>query len=83
LAIELTDKDVVRSTLGPPEKEWTEHLSREDAEREGWFKGPPYAVVEVVFDETDLPACYASHEESEIARKEVAEFEHEYSKRNR
>jgi len=24
---------------------------------ESWFKGPPYAVPEVVFDENDLPAC--------------------------
>lgn len=23
----------------------------------GWMNGPPYAVVEIVFDESDLPAC--------------------------
>jgi hypothetical protein len=32
-------------------------LSRDEAKAEGWFKGPPYAVAEVVFDEDDLPAC--------------------------
>jgi hypothetical protein len=32
-------------------------LSRSEAEADGWFNGPPYAVAEVVFDEDDLPAC--------------------------
>jgi len=22
-----------------------------------WYRGPPYAVAEMVFDENDLPAC--------------------------
>lgn len=22
-----------------------------------WFKGPPYAVAEDIFDENDMPAC--------------------------
>ena len=34
-----------------------EDLSPEQAEADGWFNGPPYAVAEVVFDEDDLPAC--------------------------
>ncbi len=25
--------------------------------RTSWHRGPPYAVVEMVFDESDLPAC--------------------------
>lgn len=29
-----------------------------------WFNGPPYAVVEVPFDEYDLPGCYRSEEEA-------------------
>lgn len=82
LAIELGDKEIVNSTIGPLEKQWTEHLSRAEAEKEGWFKGPPYAVVEVVFDETDLPACYASLEEAEIAWKKMDEFNNEYARRN-
>ena len=32
-------------------------LTREEAEREGWFEGPPYAVAETVFDEEDLVVC--------------------------
>ena len=29
-------------------------LDRKQAEAEGWFDGPPYAVAEIVFDEDDL-----------------------------
>ena len=29
-------------------------LSGAEAEAEGWFNGPPYAVVESVFDENDI-----------------------------
>ncbi len=32
-------------------------INRSEAESEGWFNGPPYAVQELVFDEDDLPAC--------------------------
>ena len=32
-------------------------LSRTEAEAGGWFDGPPYAVMEHVFDENDLDAC--------------------------
>ncbi len=32
-------------------------LSQAEAEAEGWFKGPPYAVAETVFDEYDIEAC--------------------------
>jgi hypothetical protein len=32
-------------------------LTREDAEKNGWFNGPPYAVEEVVFDEYDFGGC--------------------------
>lgn len=32
-------------------------LDRDEAEAEGWFKGPPYAVAEVVFDEDSLSGC--------------------------
>ena len=40
-----SDSDMVRS------------LTRDEAEAEGWFKGPPYAVAEVEFDEDDLQGC--------------------------
>lgn len=26
-----------------------------------WFKGPPYAVEEIVFDETKIKSCYQDH----------------------
>ncbi len=32
-------------------------LNKAEAEAEGWFDGPPYAVLERVFDENDFPAC--------------------------
>lgn len=32
-------------------------LSRAEAEADGWFNGPPYAVCEAVFDEDSLPGC--------------------------
>jgi antitoxin ParD1/3/4 len=32
-------------------------LNRAEAEAEGWFNGPPYAVNEVVFDEYDIEGC--------------------------
>jgi hypothetical protein len=32
-------------------------LNRQQAEAEGWFNGPPYAVAEVVFDEDDIEGC--------------------------
>jgi hypothetical protein len=32
-------------------------LSREEAEAQGSFNGPPYGVAESVFDEYDIPAC--------------------------
>jgi len=38
-------------------REVTRDLGRTEAELEGWFNGPPYAVAEHVFDEDDLPAC--------------------------
>ncbi|HTW70781.1 MAG TPA: hypothetical protein VME47_12900 [Acetobacteraceae bacterium] len=32
-------------------------LGHQEAESEGWFNGPPYAVAECVFDEYDLEGC--------------------------
>ena len=33
-----------------------------DAETEGWFNGPPYAVAETVFDEDDQAECQKPNE---------------------
>ena len=32
-------------------------LTREEADADGWFNGPPYVVAEVVFDEHDQEEC--------------------------
>ncbi len=32
-------------------------VAGEEAERSGWFRGPPYSVAEAVFDEDDLEGC--------------------------
>lgn len=35
-----------------------------DPEQEDyWFKGPPYAVDEVIFDEYDMQSCYLSYDD--------------------
>ena len=36
-------------------------LNRIQAEADGWFSGPPYAVVEYVFDEESRKGCHASY----------------------
>lgn len=40
-------------------------LTGDEAEREGWYRGPPYAVAETVFDEYDLGGCTLTAEEME------------------
>lgn len=40
-------------------------LCRAAAEAEGWFKGPPYAVAEDVFDENSQVDCTLIPEDSE------------------
>ena len=32
-------------------------MTRAEAEAIGWFNGPPYGVLEQVFDEYDLGGC--------------------------
>lgn len=39
-------------------------LGRQEAEAEGWFNGPPYAVAESVFDEYDMEGCSFEPEET-------------------
>jgi hypothetical protein len=39
----------------------TKVLLRSEAELQGWFNSPPYAVAEFVFDEDDLEACKTLH----------------------
>ena len=37
-------------------------LSGAEAAAEGWFSGPPYAVVESVFDENDIEIAHRGRE---------------------
>ncbi len=48
---------VERVTSTSEGEQWTDHLTREQAESEGWFDGPPYAIAESVFDEFDQEGC--------------------------
>lgn len=52
IAIRIDSVDVVSTS---PDLHRT--LNQAQAEAEGCFNGPPYAVAETVFDENDLPAC--------------------------
>jgi hypothetical protein len=36
-----------------------------ETEAEGWFRGPPYAVLKSVFDENDLEACAPGPEQED------------------
>jgi len=49
--------DQVEKTTATGDSARTSVLSGEEAAREGWFNGPPYAVAEFVFGEYDLEGC--------------------------
>lgn len=55
-AIQLDEVETI--TYNNNLKEIKETLNEEDAEKEGWFWGPPYSVSEIVFDEYDLEGCH-------------------------
>jgi len=55
IAMRIDSLEVVTSTPGGQQGRRT--LSQMEAEAEGWFKGPPYAVEELVFDENDIEGC--------------------------
>jgi hypothetical protein len=64
-AICLDDLEYVEYSPGPPEVTEIKRMSsRAEAEAAGWFKGPPYAEAESVFDEYDQPACSSDREGS-------------------
>jgi len=46
-------------------------LSGKEAEADGWFNGPPYAVAEVLFDENDMAGCSLEPDEDGISSLEV------------
>lgn len=49
--------DSITVTKTPPTQHLT--LNRTEAEADGWFNGPPYAIAEVVFDEHAIEECSA------------------------
>ena len=53
-AICLEDTEITEHPLGSSEPPTIRSLSRSEAERIGWFNGPPYGVAERVFDEYDI-----------------------------
>jgi hypothetical protein len=44
-------------TVGSPDPDLRRTLGHTEAALEGWFNGPPYAVAEAVFDESDIEGC--------------------------
>ena len=48
---------VDRVEVGSDTPELRRTLNRGEAEADGWFNGPPYAVAERVFDEYDQEGC--------------------------
>ena len=59
VAIRLDGVDVGGSTS----ESWRT-LNRTEAEAQGWFNGPPYAVAESVFDEDDMQGCSHAPDEA-------------------
>ena len=51
VAIRIDRVEVVRDRI------FKETLPYEQAKKDGWFNGPPYAIAEQVFDEDDLVVC--------------------------
>jgi len=48
---------VDRVEVGSNAPELRRTLNRAEAEAQGWFNGPPYAVAESAFDEYDQQGC--------------------------
>lgn len=57
VAICLSETNFTRSS---DVAEITFTLTYDQAEADGWFDGPPYAVEEIVFDENDVEGCEAA-----------------------
>lgn len=55
VAIRVDSAEITRVGDGVPHE--TRTLTRSEAEAEGCFTGPPYMVLENVFDEYDLEGC--------------------------
>jgi hypothetical protein len=57
VAIRIDQVDVVHRGRDVGFGHFTETLSYDQANKDGWFNGPPYAVAEQVFDEDDFAVC--------------------------
>ena len=57
-----------RVEVGSNRPELRRVLNRAEAEADGWFEGPPYAVAEVVFDEYEQEGCFPVEADSEPQR---------------
>lgn len=64
VAISLEPHEVV-TYVPSPDGVSPPQLERHTTDDPSWLIGPPYAVVERVFDEYDLPACSLSKESEE------------------
>lgn len=60
IRIDQVDVESVSIEHGAVSPASSRRLDRAEAEAEGWFKGPPFAVAEMVFDEYDQQACERS-----------------------
>lgn len=49
----------------------TRKMSGEQADAEGWFSGPPYGVLEQVFDEDDLEGCSLKQTSDEALAEDI------------
>lgn len=64
VAIKYDAITVTQSTLAATGRRETREvaLTFEEAEQAGWFRGPPYAGAESVFDEYDMEGCAPSRQ---------------------
>ena len=60
-AIRIDSAEMTRSENG---RTTTYDLTRAQAEAAGWFDGPPYAVLERLFDEYDQEGCSSTPDDA-------------------
>ena len=63
VAISLDPHEVVHVTLDAKDRT-KKSITRELTSDPSWLNGPPYAVAEQVFDESDIEVCSLTFEES-------------------
>jgi hypothetical protein len=63
VAISLEPHEIVHVTFDPKDRT-KKSTTRELTNDPSWLNGPPYAVVEHVFDESDIEGCSLRFDES-------------------